>query len=139
MRKKHCKWTKEFIEMRPKVNEAIRDLHSKGTSWHDIAAQLNKMGYKTPTGKLWTHGTAPAYAIYNGIVPRRFNTTRGAAGSTGITKYSGLNGHAMNGARRARVKEAISNQDVEDIMTSNLSTEMKIRLIRTIALANAEY
>src|SRR5690554_2843916 len=132
LKRKHSKWTKAFAETHEEADRLIKELHSKGLTWAEIANNLNKKGFVTPTGKNWDRATTPAYALRAGLVPRRLNTSAGAAGSTGVPNYSRLNGLSL--VKKERSPRGITDQELEDVWTSNLSPAIKRKITRLLAL-----
>lgn len=134
-KKENPLWKKQ----KPEIDLMLKELGSKpGVNRHDIADALNKKGLKTYSGCKWTHATVCSYGLKEGLIRRLVTTVAGASGSTGNTYSSGaspsLNGRRPN--RRARTKNnGLSNADVEEIFTSNLRTDLKMRVIRIVAMS----
>lgn len=126
----------QFDKTKEGLDSMLRDLRGKGLKWNQIAVALNKAGYKTITGKKWEGKNIPSYAITKGIVPRNNNTSRGTAGSTGVPQYSALNGLAKKPRVYKKKTQAISDAEIEEIMTSNLATPLKLKVVRVVALSN---
>jgi hypothetical protein len=111
--------------------QIIKDLHAKGKTWAEIETALNKAGLTTISGLPWDK-CASGYALRLGIVPRKNNTNRGMAGSTG--GYSKYNGKAPATKAPVTRKKTITDSDIEEIMTSNLVTSLKLKVIRMVAI-----
>lgn len=131
-----------FDEVRPVINKMIQEEHAKEASWQAIANKLNQHNLPTPTGIQWSSATAPAYALKHGIVQRRINTAAGPAGSTGTPTYPKSKTETRMAASPATKqfkpskKDRITDHEIEEIMTSNLNTQLKLRVIRLLALAD---
>lgn len=114
------------------VLKTIRTLREKGKSNDEIANALNKAGHVTKTGKPWSAGNVSIACLRDLGMPRQKSTSRGEAGTTGgydtAPRYSRLNGR-----RLGRKKRTTSYGDMEDVMTSNLSPKLKLRLIARLA------
>ena len=123
----------EAIEFKKEaVNKVIQSMTDK--PWHEVVGTLNKQGLRTKTGKEWSVGNLSLYAIQNKLSARRKSTARGEAGSTG--GYSKLNGLALKRRSRTSKKQSVSDREVEEIMTSNLETGLKLKVIRLIAIGS---
>lgn len=114
------------------VKSVIMAMNNDGKVNVEIARALNKKGLYTKTGKEWTSGNVSLVSIKDLGLPRKKNTSRGEAGSTG--GYSNLNGHAY-GPRKPRKGAPVTAtyNDMEDVMTSNLSPKLKLKLIARLA------
>lgn len=126
---------------RDEVNRIIKALHEKGRSWKEIADGLNIAGLKGLTGSKWTNGGAASYALRYQIVARRNDTKYGLAGSKGQPTFSKFNGLATSRlpkggrAKASASSDLLSDQDIEDVMTSTLATNLKMKIVRIVALA----
>lgn len=120
-----------------RVKEIILQGRAAGLTWSDIDHRLNKENLLSPTGKPWRTGNSCNWAISQGWVARVKNTTAGAKGSTKRPQYSPLNGLAkpVKRTRPSKEKESISDQEIEEIMTSNLATPLKMKVVRIVALS----
>lgn len=113
------------------LKQIILPLRDAGKTNKQIADVLNKKGHLTTTGKKWTGGNVSILSITSLGLGRKKDTSRGAAGSTG--GYSNLNGLRV-GPRRIKAPRAGNvYREMEDVMTSNLSPKLKMKLIAVLA------
>lgn len=112
------------------VKDIVLPLRQAGESNKQIADTLNKNGLLTTSGKKWTGGNVSILCLNHLGQPRRKNTSKGAAGSTG--GYSRLNGLAVRRSKSAP-RSSVIYRDMEDVMTSNLNPKLKIRLIAKLS------
>lgn len=116
------------------IKEIIVPLREKGAASKEMADALNKKGITTARGLEWTASNVVKVGLANGWFSRVRSTTRGEAGSTGnteSTRYSKLNGRSLTPTRTKR--NGTSYNDIEDVMTSNLSPKLKLKLIARLA------
>jgi hypothetical protein len=130
-----------YKEQKPKIEGMIREMHGNKQKWDIIADALNKAGLKTKSGLKWQGPSATAYSLNHKVVGRRISTSAGQAGSSGSSyvgksKYSAYSGRAMNRVPQTRKRSGISDTEVEEIMTSNLATELKLKIVRIVALGS---
>lgn len=128
----------DWSEDESKINEIIREMRSQGVKFLEIAKRLNKEQLYSRGGYTWTSANVNGYAIKFGVLPRSINTSAGAAGSTGGTprRYSRYNGRAVSRTSATRSRSGtLSDRDVEEIMTSNLETGLKLKVIKIVAIS----
>lgn len=129
----------EFEQIRSVVNKMIQEEHAKERTWKDIADTLNKHNLVTPAGLPWSSATAPAYALKHNLVGRRMNTSAGPVGSTGPSNPD--NRQPRNSEPKTRVtrkssRVQLTEQELEEIMTSNLRTGLKLHVIKLLVQEN---
>lgn len=109
-----------------KLKEIITKAWGKESN-SSIAKTINKHGITTITGKPFSGALVSAYAIRYLGLPRQKNTSQGEAGTTGIK----ITRRRTHKPRAGSTKDLCRN--IEDIMTSNLETDTKVKLVAMIA------
>lgn len=126
----------DYEQIRGVVNKMIQEEYAKGTPWAEITDKLNQHNLPTAHGKQWTTTNVSQYANSHNLVERNRVPFGGHTGATNRPEPSSP-APTPAPVRSAPAKKKKSDgefteQELEEIMTSNLHTSLKLRIIKIL-------
>lgn len=127
---------KQYSDSVNEVKKIVIQKRAEGWTWKQIARFLDKREILSPTGlRTWNYSSLCSIALKNGWASRVRGTKSGPKGSTG-TNVPAVKRKKKRKSPSTRPNfqqvNNFSEDEVEDIWSSNLDLQLKIKITREV-------